>query len=364
MRFGAPWPGPAGARWVTLPTGTDPLPSNSSQDDFGEAITVCRWQSADVAWVLGEGKLMRYARTAGSDAAGGPGTWTRETIIKKNIKNKKDATSGRWPHSRVSSVDRHRSQSRSAGGRKPTAPTARQQRRDVSGTIGHPTNDNVDTLWWFDGTSKWFKTRLRKDEQGHPRGTCAGHIDCVRPSLPQRSVCRHNRGRVEGRAHTGGQCRPDVDVGAAPEWLTRGDGGDLGAFSDGSLRLLRAAIAARGVWELRLDVADVTDLTYVRAHDDDLRYRARAIDKQRDLTTARSWHGSPDAARAWTNGSACARVVDACSAVAIEHVQHVATHATTHGTTDQRAAPIPGCVARFKKRSARARHRQVGCVFQ
>ena len=32
----------------------------------------------------------------------------------------------------------------------------------------------------------------------------------------------------------------------------------------------------------------------MRAHDDDLRYRARAIETQRDLVTPRSWHGSPD----------------------------------------------------------------------
>jgi hypothetical protein len=69
---------------------------------------------------------------------------------------------------------------------------------------------------------------------------------------------------------------------------------DLAIFSDGGLRLLRAAIASRGVWELRLDTADVVDLTYVRAHDDDLRYRPRAVATKRDLRTARSWHGSPD----------------------------------------------------------------------
>jgi hypothetical protein len=69
---------------------------------------------------------------------------------------------------------------------------------------------------------------------------------------------------------------------------------DLAIFSDGTLRLLRAAIAARGVWELRLDAADVADLTYVRVHEDDLRYRIKAVEKQRDLVTARSWHASPD----------------------------------------------------------------------
>jgi hypothetical protein len=77
---------------------------------------------------------------------------------------------------------------------------------------------------------------------------------------------------------------------------------DLQIFRDGGLVLLRAAIAARGAWELRLDTTDVQDLTYLRAHDDDLRHRiagppatlAQATEVARDLTTPRSWHGSPD----------------------------------------------------------------------
>ena len=52
---------------------------------------------------------------------------------------------------------------------------------------------------------------------------------------------------------------------------------DLAIFSDGGLRLLRAGIASRGVWELRARTSPTcADLTYLRAHDDDLRYRARA----------------------------------------------------------------------------------------
>ena len=88
---------------------------------------------------------------------------------------------------------------------------------------------------------------------------------------------------------------------------------DLSIFSHNGLRLLRAAIASRGTWELRLDVADIDDITYVRAHDDDLRYRAptptsgscsrrtrrRACPDGPErctvrMTTPRSWHASPD----------------------------------------------------------------------
>jgi hypothetical protein len=58
--------------------------------------------------------------------------------------------------------------------------------------------------------------------------------------------------------------------------------------------ILRAAIASRGVWELRLDATDVQDRAYLRAHDDDLRHRDVAVAVKRDLVTPRSWHGSPD----------------------------------------------------------------------
>jgi hypothetical protein len=292
--FGAPWPTATDPRWVTLPTGTDPLPGNSAQDDFGEAITVCRWQSPDVAWILGEGKLMRYARTPGSDAASGPGTWTRETIIKKNIKNKKDATSADGPI-RDSSVwtDIAVNLDPPAGAGQPPQQHGAKGALYL-GTIGNADNDEIDTLWWFDGVSKWFKTRLRKDEQGHPRVPAPVTGIVCDPAFPNEVYVGTTVGVWKGVRTQAGNADPawtwESRVNGLPEAAVE----DLAIFSDGGLRLLRAAIAARGVWELRLDVADVVDLAYLRAHDDDLRYRARAIDKQRDLVTARSWHGSPD----------------------------------------------------------------------
>ena len=295
--FGAPWPTAAGPRrWVTLPTGTDPLPGNSTQDDFGEAITVCRWQSADVAWVLGAGKLMRYARTANSDAAMGPGTWTNpaETIIKKNIKNKKDATSADGPI-RDSSVwtDIAVNLDPPAGAGQP--PQQHGSKGAIYlGTIGHPEDDNVDTLWWFDGTSKWFKTGLRKDEQGRPRVPAPVTAIVCDPAFPNEVYVGTTVGVWRGVRTQAGTADPTWAWQSRVNGLPEAAVEDLSIFSGGGVRLLRAAIAARGVWELRLDVADVQDLTYVRAHNDDLRYRSRAVGKQRDTVTDRSWHGSPD----------------------------------------------------------------------
>jgi hypothetical protein len=282
-----------GANWVTLPTGTDPLPGNLVQDGFGESITVCRWQSPDVAWILGEGKLMRYVRTAGSDNGGGPGTWTpqTETIIKKGVKNKKDATSAEGPI-RDSAVWTDIAVNLDPPPGAGQSPAVHGTKGAVyMGTIGKPDDNDVDTLWWFDGTSKWFKTGLRTDVNGVPAPVTAIVCD---PAFPEEVYVGTTVGVWKGIRTQVGASDPAWTWHKRLNGLPEAAVEDLMIFSDGGIRLLRAAIAARGLWELRLDVSDVTDLTYIRAHDDDLRYRARAVAMQRDLATARSWHGSPD----------------------------------------------------------------------
>jgi hypothetical protein len=288
--FGDTWTTPAGAqRWVTLPSGTDPLPGNTTQDAFGEAITVCRWQSPDVAWILGESRLMRYARTPGSDNGGGPGAWTRETVIRKNIKNKDDTTSADGPI-RKSPVwtDIAVNLDPPAGAGQP--PRQRGSRGALYlATIGHPDDADVDTLWWFDGTSNWFKTGLRRN--GVPAPVTAIACD---PAHPDEVWVGTTVGVWHGTRSRVGDAAPQWAWQSRLNGLPEAAVEDLAIFSDGTLRLLRAAIAARGTWELRLDATTVTDRTYLRAHGDDLRHRDQAVATQRDLTTPRSWHGSPD----------------------------------------------------------------------
>ena len=280
-----------GTTWVTLPHGTAPAAGDLSQDDFGEKIRVCRWQSPDVAWILSEGILKRYSRTAGSDAAAGPGTWKADPIIKKGVKPKKDPTSADGPirDSAVWTDVAVNLEPPPAAGQPPA------QRGTLGsvylGTIGKADNADVDTLWWFDGTSKWYPTNLRKDPKGVPAPVLAIACD---PDHPEEVWVGTTVGVWRGIRTLNGANPPTWDWEKRLNGLPEAAVEDLAIFSTGGLRLLRAGIAARGVWELRLDVADVADLTYVRAHDDDLRYRARAIEKQRDLVTDRSWHGSPD----------------------------------------------------------------------
>ncbi len=282
-----------GLAWFTLPSGTDPLPGDANaglrakQDDFGQPITVCRWQDRNVAWALGEGKLMRYARVPGSDDGGPPGTWSRETIIQKDSassRRREDPlrASAVWTDIAVN-LD---------------PPTAAGQPRPHGtkgavylGNVGKPGDNAVDTLWWFDGTSKWFKTGLRTDSAGVPAPVTAIVCD---PAFPEQVYVGTTVGVWLGLRTQIGNADPAWTWHKRLNGLPEAAVEDLAIFNDSQIRLLRAAIAARGVWELRLDQADVADTTYLRCHQDDLRYRNSATVLQNDGRTARSWHGSPD----------------------------------------------------------------------
>jgi hypothetical protein len=289
-----------GGHWVTLPTGTDPLtPStyNRTQDQLGETVKVCRWASPDVAWILtgsryidvGGGQVFRFERASGSADAGGPGSWTSppERILPQSTaqhgKAKKVTPTAFDAHIREASAWTDLAVNLEAGGAQRGTKGA-----VYLGTAGHPTKTEVDTLWWFDGTDTWYPTHLRSKvaapvtavlcDPAHPElvyvGTTVG-------------VWRGTRVLADGQPPEWNW--EDALVNGLPEAAVE----DLSLFDSDGVRLLRAAIAARGVWELELD-ATVTERTYLRAHDDDQRRRQHALTVQRDGTSPRSWHGSPD----------------------------------------------------------------------
>ena len=297
QRGAAPAPTNLGATWFTLPGNAatpDPLPGDANADPkdqrdyFGQAITVCRWQDRNVAWVLGEGKLMRYARVPGSDDGGPPGTWSRETIIEK------DSASSRRREDplRASAVWTDIAVNLDAPAAAGQPPRQRGTKGAVYlGNIGKPGDSAVDTLWWFDGSGKWFKTGLRTDSAGVPAPVTAIVCD---PAFPDEVYVGTTVGVWRGLRTQIGNADPAWTWSKRVNGLPEATVEDIAIFNDGALRLLRAAIAARGVWELRLDQPDVVDLTHLRCHKDDMRYRPSALALQNDGRTARSWHGSPD----------------------------------------------------------------------
>jgi hypothetical protein len=278
-----------GLHWVTLPGGTAPPAGNLAHDDFGQPITVCRWQGSEVAWVLGEGRLRRYARTAGSDSATGPGTWTAETIVERGVKPKKDTTKANGPirEAAVWTDIAVNLEPPAADGQPPVARGTRGAL--YLGTVGKPGSEEVDTLWWFDGSERWFATGLRRSATPAP----VTAVVCD-PAFPDEVYVGTSIGVWMGVRNLADPSAPTWSWSARLNGLPEAAVADLAIHHHDGLRLLRAAIASRGVWELRLDQADVADLAYLRAHDDDLRHRATASLSGRDGTTPRAWHASPD----------------------------------------------------------------------
>jgi len=272
-----------GATWVTLHSGTPPPAGNLTQDKFGDKITVCRWQTSEVAWALGEGRVRRYARTTGTDTAAGPGTWISETVLQKGVKNKKDTTSADGPV-RDAAVWTDIAVNLDAPG------TMRGTRGALYlGTTGKHDNEDVDTLYWFDGTDKWFPTKLRRD--GVPAPVTAIVCD---PAFPDEVYVGTTIGVWKGTRNLATPSAPTWTWSDRVNGLPEAAVEDLAIHTRGGLRLLRAAIASRGVWELRLDSADVADLAYLRAHEHDLRHTLPSSPLSDDGVNARSWHTSPD----------------------------------------------------------------------
>ena len=288
-----------GVTWVTLPTGTDPLPADpSAQDDLGGKVTTCRWQSPDVAWVLLTQRIVRLSRVPGSHNGGGPGTWQTpaETVAPPGYVPPPGKAKKRPP--RPASLLDSPVWTDIAPDLQPGSPPVQRGTKGALyiGTVGHETKADVDTLWWFDGTDQWHATGLRAAVPG-----AVTAIVCD-PGMPDEVWV----GTTVGVWH--GQRTFPTPTTPTWAWTQRVNGlpeatvEDLQIFRDGELVLLRAAIAARGIWELRLDDTTVVDLTYLRAHGDDLRHRVggppatpkMATEVARDLTTPRSWHGSPD----------------------------------------------------------------------
>ncbi|MEZ5833850.1 MAG: hypothetical protein R3D05_21990 [Dongiaceae bacterium] len=153
----------------------------------------------------------------------------------------------------------------------------------------------MDTLWWFDGTDKWYPTKLR----GHPNATRAPAFAVV--------VDPDDIGIVYAGTAAGVWKGTLTFVDGKPQWdwtifsngLPDAYVQDLAFFKDGDLKLLRAALQARGVWEVDLSAAPSPPRrTYLRAHALDTRRRFPTVMTDPLSTmippTASDWFSSPD----------------------------------------------------------------------
>lgn len=170
--------------------------------------------------------------------------------------------------------------------------------------FGGPTGVPRDTLWWFDGTGTWVQTGLRN---WHPNGSWTVPKDRV--TAPALGVLVDPAQRdVVYVATSAGVVKGTLTISAGPTYhwswerfmngLPTAAVQDLSLFSSGTVRLLRAAVQSRGVWEVDLAQSTSTARTYLRLFATDTR-RVLPTPLGGDVLTGDAhdpahWDDSPD----------------------------------------------------------------------
>ena len=288
-----------GRNWVTLPSYTDPMALGSQNavtdatvmagavPDYNAAqIVAVRWASPTRLYVLCRRIVLQYDIVADATVASGFRVTT--TVLSRQAPGKSEDPQtagtvaspgqvlpaiGEWSDLAVHDPGRN------SHGSFYVAAT------------GHPSTPAMDTLWWFDGDDRWHATELRNDAaHGVP---APAYAVAVHPGDRNVVFVGTSVGVWKGTFDAGG---PSWDWGVFSNGLPEATIQDLSTFSAGGLQLLRAAVQARGVWEIDLQ-APGTARTYLRVHDWDTRRGAVAAltDPRRPVpNSALSWHGSPD----------------------------------------------------------------------
>jgi hypothetical protein len=266
-----------GVTWFTLPTNSDPRNldlkrgPNTDQDVFyddARAVTLaCRWKDENELYVLNKESIQRLSRAPLA------GVWTRGKAITDH-RNK----CFRYSESDIDTPNKM-----------PYLPplgdwsdlALHQPGPDGSSSLyvactSLPGKLKMDTLWWYDGSHHWWATKLR-DAVKAPALAVAVH-----PVDRNTVYVGTTVGVWRGALHL-------PPAGGAPfwDWSTFSIGLPEAAVQDlafyrepaggaPTMLLLRAALQARGVWEV--DLLDPCDeQTYLRVH---------ALDSRRPATTS------------------------------------------------------------------------------
>jgi hypothetical protein len=303
-----PAPTPAAATaWVTLPSNRDPRAGtgrDTATDTYGDKsgkIIGCRWVDDNRLLVL-----VRSDQTDGENSAvlmmvrQANGTWQREEISahhnkcsdfsNSDISNPSDYLPplGLWSDLAVQDP------THGPNGSFYVACTG-------SVTVGKDAvveADKMDTVWWYDGTSKWFATGLRTGASPPTKAPAYA------------VVCDPDDSTVVFVGTGLGVWRGKLTLtGNAPTWvwqkfsngLPEAAVQDLSIYASaakGPIKLLRAAIDARGIWELDISATPgPTRRIYVRVTANDSRRRAVSslTNPMADgLFPTWSWFASPD----------------------------------------------------------------------
>ena len=295
-----------GATWQTLPSMTDPMsivpaPAQNNATDpcvvdaLGQPDTArgqviaCRWASPTRLYVLCRREVLKYELVVDAAATGGLRV-TKLALTTQSPAKKED------PQVAAAVV--------SPGQRLPEVGAwsdiaVHDNARGTHGsfyiaTTGDPAAPTMDTLWWFNGTDRWHATGLRTDAvHGVPAPAYAVVVDKT-----DRSIV------YVGTAV--GVWRGVFDAGATHwDWAALNNGLPEASVQDLALhdeaatgqRMLRAAIQARGIWEVDLAQPNLGARTQIRVHAFDTRRQTPTplTDPKQPLPNALlSWHASPD----------------------------------------------------------------------
>ena len=250
---------------------------------------------------------MRYARTPGSDNAGGPARGLRhgDAARRQADGEGQEAPAGAAIAARQRRLDRHRRQPRSAAGRRPAAGAARHAGRALPGHHRQPRATPTSTRC---GGSTAPTSGTRPACAASPRRAGAGDRDRLRPGVSRpRSTSARPSACGAACAPTTGP-RRDLGLAAARQRPARGRGrgpGDLQRRRPARCCARRSPRAACGSCGSTSPTSRPHLPARARRRPALPRHRAVAS-KQRDLVTDRSWHGSPDV-RPRRRADACRR---------------------------------------------------------
>lgn len=255
-----------GVTWFTVRTGSDPRkpPRHDTDqdvfyDDERATVQVCRWLDENQVYVLSEHSLVRFARNPGT------GAWGRSVVTDHKNKclayEESDIKGAKMPHlpplGEWSDVAFHL----------PGPNGSTTLYVACAGVTGAP---KMDTLWWFDGAKTWYATGLRATSKAPALAVVAHPTDINTVYVGTSS------GVYKGTFSRTAEGEPtwvwtDYNMGL-PEAAVQ----DLAIYHDpgAPMMLLRAALQARGVWEVDL-LGPCDEKTYLRAHSYDMRRRAQ-----------------------------------------------------------------------------------------
>ncbi len=281
--------------WVTLPTGSsdprDPTALNDGQDklESGEQVLSLKWarrgdetNGFDGARLLAltTQNILQFSYSAAED------TWSRQNFTDEKSKNRitdndnvAPGPTDRLPHIGIWTEIAPHDPARGAHGSFYVGATGKA-RLTATGEIDEA--DRMDTLWWFDGDGNWHPTNLRNQGLDAAAGTSGSKAPVfaviVDPDHPETVFVGNSSGVWKGTFSLSGSTptwRWTGLLNGLPQAVVQ----DLSVFTFGTVRLLRAALQSRGVWQL--DISDTpasVGNTYLRVTNLDSRQTEVAAD--------------------------------------------------------------------------------------